>query len=213
MGWKTAKFPREFMVLMDIYHDITIDKYDTDVAVSKVIGISIDCEPIARQRLGVFSRLLQSLPRFTDPSEVKERRLCSRYLQPILQGTVDQRTSNIEISFDFTDEQTMECLASAGVSLSKRRPDGSITLTAGGIKNNIGYIGVKPFSPASNHQKANVDLVRLGVFAKNALDTCHSKNIMFIQAVGMNMTFYLVQRTTSELYTMLDFRRRLMKWR
>lgn len=77
-------------------------------------------------------------------------------------------------------------------------------MTVGGKKKNLRYIEVKPFNAALNHKKVNVDLVRLGVFGKNALDTHHSQNVMAIQAVGMNMTFYLVQRTASKLYTMFE---------
>ncbi|ORE20098.1 hypothetical protein BCV71DRAFT_262362 [Rhizopus microsporus] len=76
----------------------------------------------------------------------------------------------------------MERLVSADASLSRRRPDESIALTVG----------------------INVDLVHLGAFGKNAFDTYNNQNVMAIQAVGMNMTFYIMQRTTEELYTMFE---------
>ncbi|KAI7902578.1 uncharacterized protein BX663DRAFT_551989 [Cokeromyces recurvatus] len=136
LEWGTSRFPRELIItLMDIYRDLTTDKYDIDAAVAKIVSLSVDTEPI-------FQR--------------------------------------------------------------SRQPDGSISLNAGPINKHLGYIEIKPFSTAKNHYKVNVDLTRLVIFRKNAIDSYHSQNIMVIQAVGMNLTFYMIQRTTEELYTMFE---------
>jgi hypothetical protein len=68
---------------MDIHPDLAVDKCAIGIVVTKIAGLSIDCEPIVRQCLGIFSRLLQLLPQLTHLSKAKERSLCSRYLQPL----------------------------------------------------------------------------------------------------------------------------------
>lgn len=145
--------------------------------------------------------MLQSLPWHTNKQE--ERRLCSRYLHGILQGLFDERRDDGEIMFDFTDEQTAEAVNS-GADLAKCRPDGSVVFSAGNFSKNLAFVEVKPFTGANDNYKLNVDLVRLATFAKNAIDTSHNKHIMVIQAVGMNLTFYMVQKTTAELYTTFE---------
>lgn len=97
----------------------------------------------------------------------------------------------------------MECLVPAGASLGRHRLNRSIALTVRGIKN-LGYIEVEPFNTTPNHHKISVDLVRLRTSGKNAFGTYNSQNFMTMQAVGMSMTFYLMQRTTKELYTMFE---------
>lgn len=83
-------------------------------------------------------------------------------------------------------------------SLTKRRPDGIIT--SGKIT--IGYVEVKPITEKVNTHKINKDLLRLGVFGKNAIDQYSLNCSMVIQAVGTNIDFYLVERVNSNLYQM-----------
>ncbi|KAI7900795.1 uncharacterized protein BX663DRAFT_516558 [Cokeromyces recurvatus] len=206
LGWKAAKFPRELVViLLDIHHDLTSDKCTKEVAVTKISNLSLNYDPVVRQCLGVIMRLLQTLPQISNMLEVLERRLCSRYLQPILQSLFDQRVSNGEILFDFTDELLEKDTDTT--SLNNRRPDGTITWVAGNSQRHLGYIEVKPLSAAGSHYLVNADLVRLGVFAKKTIDSNQCKNLLVIQAVGMMLTFYMVQRTTEELYTMVELDR------
>ncbi|KAI9469860.1 MAG: hypothetical protein EXX96DRAFT_587681 [Benjaminiella poitrasii] len=172
---------------------------------ANVSDLSLNYDPVVRQCLGVIMRLFQSLPLASNILEVRERRLCSRYLQPILQSLFDQRASNGEILFDFTDELLEKDTDTA--SLSGRRPDGAITWVAGNSQRHLGYIEVKPLSAAGSHHLMNSDLVRLGVFAKNTIDSNKCKNLLVIQAVGMMLTFYMVERTTEELYTMVELDR------
>ncbi|KAI7902473.1 uncharacterized protein BX663DRAFT_511177, partial [Cokeromyces recurvatus] len=195
LGWKAAKFPRELVViLLDIYHALTSDKCTKEIAVTKISNLSLNYDPVLRQYLGVIVRLLQTLPQVSNMLEVLERRLCSRYLQPILQSLFDQRVSNGEILFDFTDELLEKDADTA--SSSNRRTDGTITWVAGNSQKYLGYIKIKPLSAASSHYLVNADLIRLGC-----------KNLLVIQAVGMMLTFYMVRRTTEEFYTMVELDR------
>ncbi|ORE15803.1 hypothetical protein BCV71DRAFT_157812, partial [Rhizopus microsporus] len=54
----------------------------------------------------------------------------------------------------------------------------------------IGFIEVKPpLSDAAAKCKINLDVYRLGVFCKNAIDAHNLKCAMAVQAVGTNITF------------------------
>ncbi|KAL4216042.1 hypothetical protein AB4K20DRAFT_1877010 [Rhizopus microsporus] len=52
----------------------------------------------------------------------------------------------------------------------------------------------KPISIAHHTSKINIDLIRLGLMGKNAIDVYNLKSAFLIQAVGMNLTFYLLQK-------------------
>lgn len=135
--------------------------------------------------------------------KIKEDRLCSRFLQSLLQGLFDQRIESSEIFFDFTDEQA-EDSGSEETTIGSRRPDGVISLGTGPFKRHLGYVEVKPLSVAKDHHKTNVDLTKLVFLGKDAIDRHQSQKIMVIQAVGLNLIFYLIQRTIDEMYSMFE---------
>lgn len=95
--------------------------------------------PAVKRSVGVYTRLLNSLPFHTDQSEIKECHLCSRYLQGIFQGLFDDRKVTGGIMFDFSDEQTIETVNS-GVDLTKRRPDGAVVSTYGNISKTLAFV-------------------------------------------------------------------------
>jgi hypothetical protein len=51
-------------------------------------------------------------------------------------------------------------------------------------KANIGFVEAKQLNEAGNHYKINMDLIRLGVFSKNAIDINKLSGVLAIQAVG-----------------------------
>ncbi|EIE90694.1 hypothetical protein G6F46_005655 [Rhizopus delemar] len=65
-------------------------------------------------------RLLEFLPLFTLPEEIKERNLCARYLLPVFQAMFDDLNNEDPIMFNFVDELNNECQAS-DINLSRRR--------------------------------------------------------------------------------------------
>ncbi|KAG1457340.1 hypothetical protein G6F46_007315 [Rhizopus delemar] len=202
LNWGVSEFPSALLdVLKKNYRGLTRKQIDVDTAIHNIVGESLNQSTAIKQSVGVFTRLLRSLPWHTDKQE--EHRLCSRYLHGILQGLFDERRTDGEIMFDFTDEQTAEAVNS-GADLAKCRPDGSVVFSAGNFSKTLAFVEVKPFTDANDNYKLNADLVRLGIFAKNTIDASHSKNVMIDQAVGMNLTFYMVQKTTAELYTMFE---------
>ncbi|EIE86255.1 hypothetical protein RO3G_10966 [Rhizopus delemar RA 99-880] len=62
-------------------------------------------------------------------------------------------------------------------------------MTAGG--RSVGFVEVKPLCDSRSVHKINLDLYRLGIFCKNAIDKNGLKCAMAVQAVGANITFLL----------------------
>lgn len=145
--------------------------------------------------------LLEVLPYSYDQDSTKERKLCSRYLHPILQTLFDDLHSENPVAFDFTDELNEEC--KSNISLTHERPDGHIYSCTNKMET-LGYVEVKGQSALNNHYLINLDLARLGIFCKNALDIHGGQGKIAIQAVGVNITFYLVQRLNQYMYSMVE---------
>lgn len=69
--------------------------------------------------------------------------------------------------------------------VSKRRPDGCMTLTEDNDDEiNIGFVEVKTSKDQTNHYKVNLDTYRLGVFSKDAIDTNKLSGALAVQATG-----------------------------
>ena len=54
---------------------------------------------------------------------------------------------------------------------------------------------------AGSHHKIDLGIYRLGIFSKNAIDTHNLKCTIAAQAVGANVSFFLVERQ-GNVYTM-----------
>lgn len=148
-------------------------------------------------------RLLRVLPHFNLPEEIKECNLCSRYLLLVFQAMFDDLNNENLIIFNFVDELNNECQAS-DINLSRRRSGDWIVLNASGQKKSPGFVEVKRLDFAQIHFKTNMDPVRLGTFSENAFDTHGGQNVLAIQSIGTNVTFFLIQHTSQGLYTMLE---------
>lgn len=71
------------------------------------------------------------------------------------------------------------------LKLLKKRPDGCITVTEeNNREKNVGFTEVKPAVDRRNHYKVNLDLYRLSIFSKEAIDTNKLSGVLSIQAVG-----------------------------
>lgn len=70
------------------------------------------------------------------------------------------------------------------IKISKKRPDGCITIIDdNNEERNVGFVEVKTANDRTNHYKVNLDLYRLGVFSKNAIDTNKLSGTLAIQGV------------------------------
>lgn len=72
-------------------------------------------------------------------------------------------------------------------NLPERRPDSMIKWLSPSGQKTIGFMEVKPISVAHHTSKVNIDLIRLGLMGKNAINVYSLKSIFLIQAVGMNL--------------------------
>lgn len=62
----------------------------------------------------------------------------------------------------------------------------------------------KPKSVANRTSKINVELIRLGLMGKIAIDGHSLKSVFLVQAVGMNITFHLLQKKSTDVYQMVE---------
>lgn len=70
-------------------------------------------------------------------------------------------------------------------SITKRRPDSCISELEGlYFDASLGFVEVKPSSEDDNKQTLSKDLVRLGMFSKNAIDRWGMRGCLSIQVVG-----------------------------
>ncbi|KAI7900591.1 uncharacterized protein BX663DRAFT_516945 [Cokeromyces recurvatus] len=203
LGLHSKKFPRLLLIKMiDIINDINLKKYECSEGISQLYQLMKGEEELVKRCITLMIRLLQTLPLKHDYTSIKEQDLCSRYLVPVLQSFFDYRFSEEKILFHFKDNLNMECLND--ISLTRSRPDGLIVQERSSGQVSLGFIEVKPLKEANNHYKMNMDLIRLSVFSKNAMDKHKLRNVMTIQAIGTNLTFYLMQHFVGGLYIMVE---------
>ncbi|KAI8646944.1 hypothetical protein BD408DRAFT_449511 [Parasitella parasitica] len=124
-----------------------------------------DMDPILVKLLLCFKALVETLPSNTQQKKVKEHELCARYLQPFFQSLFDSNEDD-NMLFKWINTITFSCNSNEDQpAATNNRPDGCIE----NDRETIGYVQVKTIDYATNRQKINVDLHRLGIFGKTAL--------------------------------------------
>ncbi|RCH88919.1 hypothetical protein CU097_004113, partial [Rhizopus azygosporus] len=129
-----------------------------------------------------FKRLVEDLPDELLTSTIKEFGLCTSFLQPAIKPLFDNAEK--KVVFTWTNAINSEFKKEKN-QISKSRPDGCITI----INNNneeksVCFAEVKTLADRTNHYKLNVDLYRLGIFSKDAIDVNNLNSVLAIQAVG-----------------------------
>ncbi|ORY89573.1 hypothetical protein BCR43DRAFT_448264, partial [Syncephalastrum racemosum] len=83
----------------------------------------------------------------------------------------------------------------------KSQPDGIISLKRNGIfEEEIGYLEVKSPKEAGNHNACNNDLLRLGLFCRQAIEKYRLRACLAIHVVGFFVNFYLMEPQADGLY-------------
>lgn len=123
---------------------------------------------------------------------------------PLLQSLFDERDSTGDIFFKPNNSKNYECEFKSLLNLSERRPDSIINWISQDRQQTIGFMEAKPKSVAHRTSKINVDLIRLGLMGKNAIDVHSLKSVFLVQAVGMNLTFYLLEKKSADIYQMVE---------
>lgn len=68
----------------------------------------------------------------------------------------------------------------------------------------IGYMEAKSECRKKEYEPLKCDLVRLGIFGKNSIDTHKVKNSFLVQAIGTELTFYIILKKTADVSVMLE---------
>lgn len=132
-----------------------------------------------------------------------ETDLCSRFTLPVFQSLFNDVDGVQPLIFRLNNGDNAESKVST-FSITKKRPDGVYLLNIDGTTTTIGYLEAKPVTESKSWKKLTVDLVRLGLFAKNSIDTYNSNSVMIAQAIGADITFYLAEKKGEDVYLMLE---------
>ncbi|KAG1468214.1 hypothetical protein G6F56_003967 [Rhizopus delemar] len=148
-----------------------------------------------------IAALVKKLPRVSIQEEVKELELCSRFVDPFLCELFDDPDAGT--FFRWTNELTVE--SKKNQSSLNWRPDIAITRLQGvRWRYNLGFGEAKPAQPDSNHFAICKDLLRVGVFCKNSIDSQNMDGVMGLQIVGRTITFYVMVLPATGIYGMYE---------
>ncbi|GAA5806721.1 hypothetical protein MFLAVUS_000069 [Mucor flavus] len=171
---------------------------------SQLINIGMKLQGTQNIIVRFMRKMLKSFPLDDLGEVIKEDDLKSRYILPILQSLFDNLDDENIVFFKITNENNAECKQKT-LNVSHRRPDGQFRQKAE-HKNliTIGYMEAKPESESKNYDACMQDLFRLATFGKNAIDFYYLKSTLLIQAIGPTFTFYLLQKKSEDVYSMVE---------
>lgn len=178
----STQFSRVLLIqALDVIQEAATDgSLSRKTASFKLLALTFsDCSFAEQGILLYLQRALLTLPkdRLLSASD-DEVDLCSRLLLPLLQSLFDDRESPEEVFFKLNNSKNHECELVPQLRLSERRPDGVIKRVVGSQQQTIGFMEAKPLAMASNTKKINIDLVRLGMMGKNAIDVHGLKSVL-----------------------------------
>ncbi|KAG1039802.1 hypothetical protein G6F43_012429 [Rhizopus delemar] len=142
----------------------------------------LESDGIEKTIIKTFKKMLETFLMDDLEETVKEDDLRSRLILPIIQPFCQNK------QFD----------------ISRRRPDGYFRANRNGSMVTIGFFEAKPASQKKDARRIQHDLVRSGVFRKNAIDIHRLGSSFLVQAVGTKMSFYMLQKKTNDIYTMVE---------
>ncbi|KAG1166836.1 hypothetical protein G6F36_012791 [Rhizopus arrhizus] len=155
--------------------------------------------------------MIEKLPKQAIKDEIKETELCHRYVDAFLSPLFDSPNEDVLfrwsvlMSLYLTNITNQEAAPLNSGSITKRRPDSCISELEGlYFDASLGFVEVKPSSEDDNKQTLSKDLVRLGMFSKNAIDRWGMRGCLSIQVVGHKATFFLTTQPSADLYIMME---------
>ncbi|KAG1491402.1 hypothetical protein G6F49_011975 [Rhizopus delemar] len=163
----------------------------------------LESDGIEKTIIKTFKKMLETFLMDDLEETVKEDDLKSRFILPIIQSLFDDIDSPNTYHFKISNENNHEC-QNKQFDISRRRPDGYFRANRNGSMVTIGFFEAKPASQKKDAKRIQYDLVRLGVFGKNAIDIHQLGSSFLVQAVGTKMSFYMLQKKTSDIYTMVE---------
>ncbi|KAI7895747.1 uncharacterized protein EV154DRAFT_318988 [Mucor mucedo] len=128
--------------------------------------INATADQVLIRILQCVKTMVEPLPFHNQKKEIKELELCTWYLQPCFQKRFD--SDDLSIMFNW---HNVSCFTDTDIYTTQNCPDGCVEnhLTA------TGYRDVKPIKHSKNHRKVNIDLHRLGTFAKTSSSKFRSR--------------------------------------
>ncbi|SAL99042.1 hypothetical protein [Absidia glauca] len=145
--------------------------------------------------------LIRKLPPTAIAEDTNELELSARYVDPFLSGLFDDPDEGVYLRW--TNEITLE--ARQQEDLSTRRPDICVTRLHGSTwVSNQGFGEVKSAIQGGNNHSICRDLLRVGMFCKDALDAQNMEGVLGIQVIGRMVTFYVLVLPSTGLYVMYE---------
>ncbi|KAI9468268.1 MAG: hypothetical protein EXX96DRAFT_493017 [Benjaminiella poitrasii] len=204
----SAQFSRQLLIqALDIIQGVAIDgSINRKVGSLRLLELSsTESSDLGQRILLYLHRAVQTLTKDNSLNPINdEADLCGRFILPLLQTLSDELDSTENVFFKLNNSKNHECGVAPMLNLSERRPDGVIKWLSQSGQKTIGFMETKTISISHQTSKINIDLIRLGLMGKNAIDVYNLKSVLLIQAVGMNLTFYLFQKKTVDDYMMVE---------
>lgn len=198
-GMTTFRFPRvvimDMLAILDDLHEGSMLKTEAEI---RFLQLSLNQEHAVAKIVKLYQALLIFLPP-TAMAEINEETLAARYLQPIFSILFDMESSQ----FSITNENNLECEFNPNITKKRSEGEWATGISIYARKTNS-FLEIKMLSEKENHSKINIDLVRLGIFSKNSIDVHSLKQCMVIQAIGTNLTFFLMKKVKKNLYLMVE---------
>ncbi|KAG2227437.1 hypothetical protein INT45_007462 [Circinella minor] len=126
-----------------------------------------------------------------------------------LLASVDMTRHNDTDLLDLPGHQTSSTLLSHANALANdsgdKRPDATLTkLIQLSYEPRLGFGEAKVVQPTTNNNDLCHDLLRLGIFCKEAINTHHGNACLAFQIHGFTITFYLMRLRHDGVYTMYE---------
>lgn len=132
-----------------------------------------------------------------------EQELITRYLEPVLSSLLDDPAE--DAFFRWTATINEECRSANAIAIRKKRSDSCISyLDECSWEPMQGFGAIKCHGEADNKHAIGKDLLRLGIFAKNAIDTHNLDSILVFQAIRRRIFFYIVTLENAVMYVMFE---------
>ncbi|CAO3691106.1 unnamed protein product [Umbelopsis ramanniana] len=188
--------------MISIAQDLTMGVISRDKAMARLLDLDLPKDENKFKNCVID--LIRKLPPVPITEDVKELELSTRYVDPFLSGLFDDPDEGIY--FRWSNELTLE--AGQQEDLSTKRPDICISRLHGTTwESNHAYGEVKPAALGGSHYAICQDLLRVGMFCKNALDAQNMEGVLGIQVIGRMVTFYVLVLPSTGLYVMYELQK------
>jgi hypothetical protein len=169
---------------IDVITKVIRKEIDRLGAGASLLSLTSDMtDTIDKKMIMSILQLIQFLRMNPTYESISETTYITRYILPMLNPLFDDHDKRIRLEYIFTEAAdksptrsptfngNLDCIVTS-----------FIHETYNGV--NIGYGEVKPLSTANNHHLVNWDLVRLGMFGKNAIDVNKLAGCLSMHIVG-----------------------------